>query len=154
MQSAGTDPQASWTAGNAGSSQLRDRHPPVHLRQHFLSVHCRAVYSCSVVFRYRQSPLRGGCKRINVLQIVQAEDKITLQMLNLTALTFVTGSVLFAVASILYLWTVQSPVDQETIDTFLGWQYLVGSVLFLLGGVFNYWHAWLYIKRRISSGQA
>lgn len=89
-----------------------------------------------------------------MLQIVQAEDKITLQMLNLTALTFVTGSVLFAVASILYLWTVQSPVDEETIDTFLGWQYLVGSVLFLLGGVFNYWHAWLYIKRRISSGQA
>ncbi len=91
---------------------------------------------------------------VNVLQIVQAEDKITLQLLNLTALTFVVGSVLFAVASIPYLWTVQSPADEEVIDTFLAWQYLVGSCLFLLGGVFNYWHAWVYIKRRIASGSA
>lgn len=86
---------------------------------------------------------------VNVLQIVQAEDMITLQLLNLTALTFVVGSVLFAVASIPYLWTVESPADQDMIDAFLAWQYLVGSCLFLLGGVFNYWHAWVFIKRRI-----
>lgn len=86
---------------------------------------------------------------VNVLQVVQAEDKITLQLLNLTALTFVVGSVLFAVASVPYLWDVQAPADQETIDGFLAWQYLIGSVLFLLGGVFNYWHAWVFIKRRI-----
>ena len=86
---------------------------------------------------------------VNVLQIVQAEDRITLQLLNLTALTFIIGSVLFAVASIPYLWAVQSPADQETIDAFLAWQYLVGSCLFLLGGIFNYWHAWVFIKRRI-----
>ena len=86
---------------------------------------------------------------VNVLQIVQAEDKITLQLLNLTALTFVVGSVLFVVASIPYLWAVNSPADQETIDTFLAWQYLFGSCLFLLGGIFNYWHAWVFIKRQM-----
>jgi hypothetical protein len=86
---------------------------------------------------------------VNVLQVVQAEDKITLQLMNLTALTFVVGSVLFAVASIPYLWDVQTPADQELIDGFLAWQYLVGSILFLLGGIFNYWHAWVFIKRRI-----
>jgi hypothetical protein len=44
----------------------------------------------------------GAC--VNVRQIVRADSKLTLQLMNLTALTFVVGSVLFAVASISYLW--------------------------------------------------
>jgi hypothetical protein len=83
---------------------------------------------------------------INVLQIVQADDMLTLQLMNLTALTFVIGSILFTVASIPYLWYIETPYDRETINAFLAWQYVVGSGLFLLGGVFNYWRAWNVVR--------
>ncbi len=75
---------------------------------------------------------------INVLEVVRARDMRTLQLMNLTAITFVTGSVLFVVASIPYLFTMRSSADQRTVDAFLAAQYVIGSVLFLLGGVFNY----------------
>ncbi len=75
---------------------------------------------------------------VNVLQIVRAPDRHTLQFMNLTAITFVTGSMLFMVASIPYLFNLQSASDQRTVDAFLASQYVVGSVLFLLGGWFNY----------------
>jgi hypothetical protein len=87
---------------------------------------------------------------INILQIVLEKDMITLQLLNLTAVTFVTGSVLFTVGSIPYLFHLKDPSDQETIDTFLAWQYLAGSVLFLIGGVFNYWRAYIVMCSQIS----
>jgi hypothetical protein len=32
---------------------------------------------------------------------------------------------------------------------FLAWQYLVGSVLFLAGGVFNYWRAYVFMRDAI-----
>jgi hypothetical protein len=86
----------------------------------------------------------GAC--INVLQIIQAENRTTLQLMNLTAVTFVVGSVLFAVASVPYLWEVQNPSLQVTLYTFLAWQYLIGSVLFFAGGVFNYWRAYLVVR--------
>ena len=82
---------------------------------------------------------------VNVLQIVEASSLRTLQLLNLTAVSFVAGSILFAVASIPYLMSFDSVADQREIDTFLAWQYLFGSTLFLLGGVFNYWRACLVI---------
>ncbi len=86
---------------------------------------------------------------VNVLQIVQQNEKLTLQLMNLTAVTFVTGSVLFAVASIPYLWHVETATDRRTLDTFLAWQYVVGSSLFFLGGVFNYWRARIVIRRQL-----
>ena len=89
----------------------------------------------------------GAC--INVLQIIQADNRITLQLMNLTAVTFVVGSVLFAVASVPYLWDVSNPSLQVTLYTFLAWQYLIGSVLFLGGGVFNYWRAYLVVRAAI-----
>jgi len=89
----------------------------------------------------------GAC--INVLQIIQAENRTTLQLMNLTAVTFVVGSVLFAVASVPYLWDVANPSLQVTLYTFLAWQYLIGSVLFLGGGVFNYWRAYLVVRAAI-----
>ncbi len=91
---------------------------------------------------------------VNVLQIVQAQSLATLQLMNLTALSFVTGSVLFAVASIPYLWQVDTKGDREMIDAFLAWQYVVGSLLFLLGGVFNYRRAWMVIRREIVAMKA
>jgi len=86
----------------------------------------------------------GAC--INVLQIIQADNRVTMQLMNLTAVTFVVGSVLFAVASIPYLWEVQNPSLQVTLYAFLAWQYLIGSVLFFAGGVFNYWRAYLVVR--------
>jgi hypothetical protein len=86
---------------------------------------------------------------VNVLQIVLAKDLITLQLMNLTAITFVTGSTLFAVASIPYLMQMRDAMDREAIDTFLAWQYVVGSILFLAGGVFNYWRAYVVIRNEL-----
>ena len=93
----------------------------------------------------------GAC--INVLQIVKAESLTTLQLMNLTAVSFVVGSVLFTVASVPYLWSV-APEDREILYGFLAWQYLIGSSLFLLGGIFNYWRAYLVIKKQISDRKA
>ncbi len=79
----------------------------------------------------------GAC--VNVLQIVEAHSMLILQLMNLTAIAFVVGSVLFLVASVPYLWHVERAADRRTLYAFLAWQYLFGSVLFLLGAVFNYW---------------
>lgn len=91
----------------------------------------------------------GAC--INVLQIVQASSVVTLQLMNLTAVSFVVGSVLFMVASVPYLWDVEKPSDRTTLYAFLAWQYVIGSVLFFLGGVFNYWRAYLVIQKAIQA---
>ena len=89
----------------------------------------------------------GAC--INVLQIVQSRSIITLQLMNLTAVSFVVGSVLFTVASVPYLWDIKAPSDRSTLYNFLAWQYLIGSVLFFLGGVFNYWRAYVVMRKEI-----
>ncbi|MAX69406.1 MAG: hypothetical protein CMP60_06970 [Flavobacteriales bacterium] len=82
---------------------------------------------------------------IDVLQIVRAPNIRVLQLLNLTALAFVVGSALFVVASVPYLFKFQSSTDEQTVDTFLAAQFVVGSFLFLVGGVFNYRRAFLVI---------
>ncbi len=89
----------------------------------------------------------GAC--INVLQIIQAENLVAMQLMNLTAVTFVVGSVLFTVASVPYLWEVKNPTTQTTLYTYLAWQYLIGSTLFFAGGVFNYWRAYLVMRDAI-----
>lgn len=86
---------------------------------------------------------------VNVLQIVFAGNIVTLQLMNLTAVNFVIGSVLFCVASVPYLWSLQSSADRQTLDTFLAWLFVIGSVLFVVGGFFNYWRAWLVARRAI-----
>lgn len=85
---------------------------------------------------------------INVLQIVQQTSLLLLQLMNLTAVAFVVGSVLFVVASIPYLWQFHNAMDRLSVFTYLAWQYLVGSFLFLLGGVFNYYRAYLLMRNR------
>lgn len=84
---------------------------------------------------------------INVLQIMREDNILILQCMNLTALTFVVGSVIFILASIPYLWELSSTQDKRTIDNFLAWQFLVGSALFFFGGLFNYWRAYLVVQR-------
>lgn len=89
---------------------------------------------------------------INVLEVVRAPNMRTLQLMNLTAVTFVTGSTLFVVASVPYLFALQSAADERTVDAFLAAQYVLGSVLFLLGGVFNYRRARI-VALREGAGQ-
>ncbi len=69
----------------------------------------------------------------------------------LGSLLFVVGSVLFTVVSVPYLWSVQEPAFRTTLFAFLAWQYLVGSTLFFAGGVFNYWRAYLVMRRAVSA---
>lgn len=83
---------------------------------------------------------------INVLQIVRADSMAKLVLLNLTAVAFLVGSVLFTVASVPYLWHFEAPHDGEIVYGFLAWQYLVGSALFLAGGLFNYGRACLVLR--------
>ena len=87
--------------------------------------------------------VQGAC--INVLQIVKSSSIKILQLMNLTAITFVVGAVLFTVASVPYLWSVSAKSDRTTLYAFLAWQYLAGSMLFFLGGVFNYWRAYVVV---------
>jgi hypothetical protein len=87
---------------------------------------------------------------INVLQIIKSDSITTLQLMNLTAVSFVVGSVLFTVASVPYLWKVQTESDRTILYAFLAWQYLTGSVLFFMGGVFNYWRAHVFMREQIN----
>ena len=91
--------------------------------------------------------LIGAC--VNVTQIVKERSLITLQLMNLTAISFIVGSVLFVVASIPYLWTIDSAAERETLFSFMAWEYEIGSVLFLLGGVYNYSRAYLLMRDEI-----
>ncbi len=92
----------------------------------------------------------GAC--VNVLQIVEAHAMLILQLMDLTAIAFVVGSVLFLVASVPYLWRVENAADRTTLHAFLAWQYLIGSVLFFLGAIFNYWRV-LAIKKQAAGGR-
>ena len=68
-------------------------------------------------------------------------------------MTFVVGSVLFTVASIPYLWDVKNPSLKTTLYAFLAWQYLIGSVLFFGGGVFNYWRAYVVVSAALRTAE-
>ncbi|GEA49631.1 hypothetical protein VIN01S_04350 [Vibrio inusitatus NBRC 102082] len=87
----------------------------------------------------------------NVFLIIRAESVQLLQLMNLTSITFIVGSVLYAIASVPYLWAFESRVDHLLILNFLAWQYMIGSLFFLLGGVFNYWRAYLLVERKIKN---
>jgi hypothetical protein len=89
---------------------------------------------------------------VNILQIVQQETMATMQLMNLTAVTYVIGSVLFAVASVPYLWHLDSAHDSRVLLSYLAAQFVLGSTLFLLGGLFNYSRAYLVIRRKLRHG--
>jgi len=85
---------------------------------------------------------------INELMIIRASSPVTLQLMNLTAMTFITGSLLFLLASVPYLWQFDSTSDKHLVDAYLAWQYLIGSVLFLIGGALNHKRSSLVRKHR------
>jgi hypothetical protein len=94
------------------------------------------------------SILFTGSAFVNVLQIHHG-SRAQQKLLNLTAVTFVAGSVLFTTASVPYLWHVDRASIADELFSFLAAQYLVGSVLFFAGGVFNYRRAWLLVLERL-----
>ena len=91
---------------------------------------------------------------VNVLQIIFAATMKTLQLLNLTAISFIVGSTLFCVASVPFLWTLRSEADRQVLDSYLAWLFLIGSVLFLAGGLLNYWRAWLVVRATAEAEEA
>lgn len=80
---------------------------------------------------------------INVIQIIQAGSMVTLQLMNATAICFTVGSVIFLVGSIPYLWPSSHHVVPQELYAYLAWEYIAGSILFLLGGLFNFIRAYL-----------
>ncbi|GEM78065.1 hypothetical protein VSU01S_03100 [Vibrio superstes NBRC 103154] len=90
---------------------------------------------------------------VNVFRILYEDSVITLQLMNLTALTFVSGSVLFLIASVPYLWTIDTAHDSHQLFRYLAWQYIIGSVLFLLGGLTNYLRALLIIRKQLADAE-
>lgn len=118
----------------------------------FLSVVDRAHWGawCFVV----GSLLFAAGASVNVIQIVQQRTLVTLQLMNLTAVSFIVGSVLFTVASIPYLWNLGNATDRTRLLTFLAWQFVVGSALFLLGGIFNHWRAYIVVRRELDAAPA
>lgn len=91
---------------------------------------------------------------VNILQIFQAGTLVTMQLMNLTAVTFVIGSVLFAVASVPYMWSFAASGDRRTVLTYLAAQFVLGSALFLVGGFLNYIRAYLVIRRKLHRREA
>jgi hypothetical protein len=81
--------------------------------------------------------LIGAC--INIVEITKASSLVKLQLLNITAIMFALGSTLFLVASIPYLWQPLDFEEQPLLFTYVGWEYIVGSLLFLAGGIINYY---------------
>jgi hypothetical protein len=62
--------------------------------------------------------------------------------------------VLFAVASVPYLFSFDNADDERTVEAFLASQFVVGSVLFLVGGLFNSRRAHLVVKRERTASES
>ncbi|MFC0337616.1 YrhK-like protein [Kushneria avicenniae] len=93
--------------------------------------------------------LIGAC--LNVMMVIRASALLTLQLMNLTAVTFVVGSVLFVVASIPYLWGFDSTADHDQLHNLLASLFLVGSAFFMVGGLFNHQRARIVIRHRFDA---
>lgn len=92
----------------------------------------------------------GAC--VNITQITQAGSLLALQLLNAVAICFVVGSVLFFVGSVPYLWQDMSLQDNRTLFSYLGAEYIVGSLLFLVGGLVNFYRAYTVHRQHNPNG--
>ena len=93
--------------------------------------------------------LIGAC--LNVMMVIRASALLTLQLMNLTAVTFIVGSVLFVVGSVPYIWNYESANDRAQLLAFLAWLFLIGSAFFMLGGLFNHQRARIVIRHRFDA---
>lgn len=79
---------------------------------------------------------------ISVTQITEAGTLVGLQLLNAVAICFVIGSILFLIPSIPYLWSVEQSKLAQKLFSYLTSQFIFASVLFLAGGVTNFYRAY------------
>ena len=79
---------------------------------------------------------------VNVTQITEAGTLVGMQLLNAVAVSFIIGSILFLVASIPYLWAVEAFALKQTLFSYLASEFIFASVLFLAGGVVNFYRAY------------
>lgn len=72
---------------------------------------------------------------VNLLQVFEAPTLVYLELFNLTVSGFAVGSMLFLVASIPFLWHLDTPSDTHLVFSLAGWEYIGGSLLFASGAV-------------------
>jgi hypothetical protein len=80
---------------------------------------------------------------LNAMQVFEFSTVWTQRYMNLTAACYMIGSTLFASASVPYLFSFDDAGDKLTLDRYLGYQYILGSLFFLLGGLLNGLRAYL-----------
>eukprot|EP00978_Attheya_sp_CCMP212_P013579 scaffold34094_cov42-Attheya_sp.AAC.1 len=105
--------------------------------------------------------LAGGCMFIigsilfvvgafvNSIQIFDSPTRSSALYANLTAVSYVIGSIFYLTGSIPYLWEFNDPNDSEIIFRYLGEQFIVGSILFIIGGTFNIYRAKLVVNHYV-----
>lgn len=98
------------------------------------------------------SALFAAGATISVTQITEAGTLTGLQLLNAVAICFVIGSILFLIPSIPYLWSVDPSSLTQKLFTYLAGQFIFASVLFLAGGVVNFYRAYQMHLHRNPSG--
>ena len=82
----------------------------------------------------------------NSIQIFDSPTAESAMYANFTAVCYVIGSTLFLSGSVPYLMDFESDHDKIQIHRYLGVQFVLGSVLFLVGGTINLWRAFLIFK--------
>lgn len=82
---------------------------------------------------------------VNSIQIFDSPTRESSLYANLTAVSYVIGSTLYLAGSIPYLWDFDNPEDSEIITRYLAELFIVGSILFILGGTFNIYRAKLVV---------
>ncbi|CAB9501080.1 expressed unknown protein [Seminavis robusta] len=75
---------------------------------------------------------------LNGLQIFEAKTKRDAQYLLLIAMSYIIGSVMFLIPSVPYLFEFDTISDEDEIYTFLAAIYIVGSLMFTVGGAINF----------------
>ena len=96
---------------------------------------------------------------INMVQIFESHDRaaaslLTALLANLTAAFYLIGSTMFGVASVPYLFDFEATADANLIFTFLGWNYIVGSIAFTVGGTMNYMRARIVLREQLALYEA
>lgn len=87
----------------------------------------------------------------NSIQIFDSPTRESALYANFTAVCYVIGSTLFLSGSVPYLWEFESAHDSETVHRYLGFQFVLGSCLFLVGGAINLYRAYLIFKYELSN---
>ena len=88
----------------------------------------------------------------NSIQIFDSPTRESALFANFTAVCYVIGSTLFLSGSVPYVWDgdLESERDVEILHEYLGQQFILGSILFFIGGCFNLYRAYLIFRYELS----